>query len=371
MDDGFQVQTKQKIKAKPRAYIGNLRTSPDLKNKLFYLFQEKGLDGITEDDITIQKQKSCFAFVSYKNADRLVSKLNGLEFDGRKLVVQREQKKGGDKKTSFGAGGWSKPAKPQQPRPKPAALPVTNTINNPIGIQADDSDSEERKPEVTLDDFRSRCKKPLSELMSEFGEYDPDFKKVIPTAPPEEEIETTEQTPRGANSRLGKHGKAPIHVEFRSFGYVYSAPTSRGWSNAYPMPPLDCRHLPGVYDYLARQDGKSPNVKRVLLTDEVRDFTRTIADRVLEAVVEAISDGHGHGLPLRMTINIGSEQGRHRSVLVAEEAGKELRKRLRSNRGDRLTQDVSVGTAHQDMDRRNTKPVTNWGKSGDQDNEWL
>eukprot|EP00545_Synedropsis_sp_CCMP1620_P011607 CAMPEP_0119025692 /NCGR_PEP_ID=MMETSP1176-20130426/34151_1 /TAXON_ID=265551 /ORGANISM="Synedropsis recta cf, Strain CCMP1620" /LENGTH=358 /DNA_ID=CAMNT_0006981269 /DNA_START=27 /DNA_END=1100 /DNA_ORIENTATION=+ len=357
--DGFQVHSKQKTKVKPRAYIGNLRISPDLKNKLFYLFQEKGFDGIKEADITIQKQKSCFAFVSYKNVDRIVSRLNGFEFDGRKLVVQREQKKGGDKKTSFGAGGWSGPAKTTQ-QSKPTAAPTAaNTTNDPVAVaQSEVPDMEDHQDKVTLDDFRSRCKKPLSDLMSELGEYDPDFKKVIPTAPDETEAMDGDQptVSRDSNSRLGKHGKVPLHVEFRSFGFVFNAPTSKGWSNAQPFPPLDCRHLPAVYDYLARQDGKSSAVKRVLLTDEVKDFTRAIADRVMNALVEAISDGHGHGLPLFMTIYVGSEQGRHRSVLVAEEAGKELRRRLRHNVGDRITENVSVGTAHQDMDRRNQKP---------------
>jgi RNase adaptor protein for sRNA GlmZ degradation len=136
------------------------------------------------------------------------------------------------------------------------------------------------------------------------------------------------------------------------------------------LPAIDCRHLPEVYDYLARQDGKSSAVKRVLLTDEVRDFSASAADRVFDALVQAIADGHGHGLPLRMTINIGSEQGRHRSVIVVEEAGKELRKRLRNNRDSIITADVSVGTAHQDLDRRYQKPAAHWGKHGDPDDEW-
>jgi hypothetical protein len=361
--DGFQVQAKRKTKAKPRAYVGNLRTSPDLKNKLFYLFQEKGFDGIKEEDISIQRQKSCFALVSFKNVDRLVSKLNGLEFDGRKLVVQREQKKGGDNKSSFGARGWSGPAgKSKQPKPQSKTTPVgVSVTTEPVYTQAEGIEDESIQDQVTLDDFRSRCQKPLSELMEEFGEYDHDFDKVIPTLP---------QETRDSNSRLGKHGKAPIHLEFRSFGFVFNAPTSKGWSNAQPLPAIDCRHLPEVYDYLARQDGKSSAVKRVLLTDEVRDFTSIVADRVFDALEQAIADGHGHALPLRMTINIGSEQGRHRSVIVVEEAGKELRKRLRNNKDGKITEDVSIGTAHQDLDRRNQKPAAHWGKHGDPDDEW-
>lgn len=178
-DDGFQV-AKQKAKTKPRAYIGNLRVSPDLSNKLFYLFQERGFR-IDEKDISVQKQKSCFALVTCSNVDRLVSRLNGVEFDGRKLVVQREQKKGGNgKKPSFG-GGWAAPTKPARQAP-PSSILKTASPAKDAPEQVDDTDHQDA---ISFNDFRSRCQKPLSELMGELGEQDPDFGKVVPTAAPE------------------------------------------------------------------------------------------------------------------------------------------------------------------------------------------
>lgn len=367
-DDGFQV-AKQKTKAKPRAYIGNLRVSPDLSNKLFYLFQERGFR-IDEKDISVQKQKSCFALVTCSNVDRLVSRLNGVEFDGRKLVVQREQKKGGNgKKPSFG-GGWAAPTKPSRQAPPTSILKTAS----PAKDAPEQVDATDHQDAISINDFRSRCQKPLSELMGELGEQDLDFGKVVPNAPPEPsstEQQNLETSYEDSNSRLSKLGKAPIHVEFRSYGYVYGAPSSKGWSHSHPLPPLDCCELPSVPPWMARQDGKSSAVKRILVTDELKSVSNSLADQAADALVEAITDGHGHAMPLRMTIHVGSENGRHRSVVLCEEAGKALRRRLRENAGNRLQEDVSVGTAHQDIDRkRDTREKYAWAKPGELADEW-
>ena len=53
-----------------------------------------------------------------------------------------------------------------------------------------------------------------------------------------------------------------------------------------------------------------------------------------------------------MSIYAGSEIGRHRSVVVCEATGIILRKLLRTNEGDRINVPVSVGTLHQDIDRK-------------------
>lgn len=366
----FQVHSKQKNKTKPRAYIGNLRVSPDLKTKLFYFFQEKGFDKIKEQDIEVQKNQSCFVLVSCSNVDRLISKMNGTHFDGRKLVAQREQKKGDNKKPSFG-GGWAAPTKPR-PAPNPTQ-PTTATVDPvslDIHVATEDSETD-RQDNITLDDFRSRCQKPLSDLLSEFGEHDPDFKKVVVPAMPPVENQTSADSPQvtvnESNSQLGKHRKASLHVEFRSFGYIFSAPSSKGHSHSQPLPPLDCRDLPPVPPYLAHKPGFAFVVKRVLLTDELKTLSSTLADEVLDALVEAITNGHGYAMPLRMTINVGSDNGRHRSVLICEEAAKGLRYRLRKNVNNRIQVEVSVGTAHQDMDR---KRDFGRAKQEDMDDDW-
>lgn len=369
----FRFPSKEKKKSSPRAYIGNLRVCPDIKTKLLFLIHEKGFGKITEDDIEVHQQKSCFALVLCSNVDRLIAKLNGVDFDGRKMVVQSEQKKAGTAKSSFG-GGWARPTK-SSPTPKePMAVsvkPLQPTMvreeiakdDSGEGVTSDDRD------EVTLDDFRSRCQKPLTDLLAEFGEHDPNFKKVVPTLPSENEGSAKNSTAETdeSNSRLGKFGKAPLHVEFCSFGYVFSAPSSQSQSHSQPLPPLDCRDLPTVPPYLAHKSGIAFDVKRVLLTDGLKTVAATLADQVLSALVDAISDGHGYALPLRMTIHVGSLNGRHRSVLVCEESAKGLRYRLRKNVNNRVRVDVSVGTTHSDMDRKREfgRP-----KHGESEDEW-
>jgi hypothetical protein len=81
---------------------------------------------------------------------------------------------------------------------------------------------------------------------------------------------------------------------------------------------------------------------------------RYVAEQwIYPALLEAQNDG-GHGFvnPLEMKISIGSGLGRHRSVLVAEYAAKELRRLLRENRDNRIVQPVSVGTVHRDIDKK-------------------
>jgi RNase adaptor protein for sRNA GlmZ degradation len=83
-----------------------------------------------------------------------------------------------------------------------------------------------------------------------------------------------------------------------------------------------------------------------------RECANTMGKQIFTALEEAISSGHGHASPLRMTVYAGSESGRHRSVLVCELGATALRKLLRSNEQNQITQPVSVGTRHRDIDRR-------------------
>ena len=172
---------------------------------------------------------------------------------------------------------------------------------------------------------------------------------------------------------MERQGKAPIHVEFTSFGYRHGIPPelrtgSTGNSYAQPLPDLDCRRrVAPVPPYLNWMDGSSGAVRNTLLrwrpheNDDdgddqwihVRDFVR---DTVVEPVARALTDamgggGHGYALPLRMTIFVGSEEGRHRSVVVAELAATALRKILRTNDQNQFAAStVSVSTRHRDID---------------------
>ena len=88
-----------------------------------------------------------------------------------------------------------------------------------------------------------------------------------------------------------------------------------------------------------------------------------IADEIIKVLVESIDEGgHGPVSPLTMTVSVGSEYGRHRSVVLVEHLVVVLRARLRRNDGSCFNdgagtngivrQLVSVGTRHRDTDAR-------------------
>lgn len=172
-----------------------------------------------------------------------------------------------------------------------------------------------------------------------------------------------------------------------SVGYKYNAPkNSKGFSYAHPLPPIDIRDLDRAPGSVSKFNGLSYLVKRSLLNpskgnDEVdncddesnspnqsrmRQRTNEIADEVIKVLVEAIDEGNHSAInPLTMTISVGSEYGRHRSVVLVEHLAVVLRARLRRNDGKSFTdssgscsasnngivkQPVSVGTRHRDVE---------------------
>ena len=434
-DDGFQSFSFSKKKGSrryPRLYVGNLPTSlidVELKDKLVALFQERANISISKTNIQINNtQKSCHALITCSGnvaaeISTLVSKLHRTGLEGRRLVVQRERKRTDygssrdsteekKKKSSrpFGGSSWSKPGEdtnirvdhsatstPEQEEKirqvisdemhqsndpvgtavvSAAAVGVISALPPPSFQKVDSEDAAE-----SGGDFMSRfCKKqPLSALLDEYGEQDLNWKQMIvpddataaAAAAPNVGKERTQ-----TENRLGPQGKAPLHVEFTSFGYHYSAPAelrNNGWSHAQPLPVYDCRDdIDPVPPYLAWQDGLSGHIRRVLLhpnknnnnstpkdQTSIRQLANDIATKTATALVDAIEHGgHGYALPLKMVVYVGSELGRHRSVVLCELAATALRKQLRENDMNCFAQPCSVGTRHRDLERRsnnNTK----------------
>ena len=191
-------------------------------------------------------------------------------------------------------------------------------------------------------------------------------------------------TVNGIN-RLQLHGHAPIHVEFVSFGYRYGIPSeiryySTGNCYTQPLLPFDTRTvLAPIPNYLSHIDGKAGIIKTTMLKwrsvearsehtltsskplksayDEykncmnVREYVNEcIIPPVADAIVEAIDIGqHGYVSPITISIYIGSELGKHRSVVTAELSAVALRKVLRTNRHNRFNCPVSVAGRHRDI----------------------
>jgi hypothetical protein len=400
-DDGFETFPSRKNKKRLRFSVTNFTPSLNLEEELVKIFQQAGIS-ISPNDIEHQggTDKPC-CIVTCESPGLAISSLNGKDHNGRKLVVTREVKPRPEKKgkSTFGAMSWAKPAAsarptapPRPPPPKPdpmedtgcksianfiaptdtsrnVAIASTATMALLASMEAfgadlhgsddlvDQNTAEVEQAEPSLECFKARCKTPLSQLLSDYGEQDLDFKnkkieEQLEGDPDEDEPEEQSSEAPRFQSMLGQHGKAPIHVELTSFGYSHRAPTMKNFSHAHPLQPIDCRHLHETPYWLVRPDGRNPSVKRAILNDETRQLCRSLANQVMDALQEAVEAGFGHAMPLRMNIYAGSEVGRHRSVVVCEATGILLRKLLRTNQGDRIAVPVSVGTLHRDIDRR-------------------
>lgn len=234
---------------------------------------------------------------------------------------------------------------------EPTNWELKTVVNND-----DDEFFNDEEPVDEPDNFQM---KPMEDLLAEFGKADPDWqsKKVdSPTA----DATSDENAPA---SQLAPKGKAPIHICLTSFGFSKGAPKRMdGWSHQQPLLPLDCRDYAAVPNYLAWQDGLSGAVKRAFQYPRdngdgsekrfLRDFARkTVAQEVWTALLEAQNEGgYGYASPLEMTIYVGSDTGRHRSVVACEWAATQLRKLLRANAGHAVHQPVSVSTFHRDVE---------------------
>jgi len=251
-----------------------------------------------------------------------------------------------------------------------------------------------------VNSFHTRRKINLSTLMKEYGDYDPDFDKM--------EVETIEESTNvnevhesikshPTNQYVGNddvgmlapNGSVPIHIELVSFGFKYSIPPQarQGWSYSNPISPIDCRDLPRCPHYVSRLSGLSIRVKKTLLSNYYGDEnqqnqsddenqedkghmrkcekdnqqtssnpiimkSKEVSDSILKMMEESINDGgHGYAFPLQTSIYIGSEYGRHRSVVLCEHLAQTIRKLLRKNKGGKINQPISIGTRHRDVDK--------------------
>jgi hypothetical protein len=377
------------------------------------------------------QHQSAIVLVSGMTAEAAVARLRGLQWRGAKLAVKRD-KNIPKNSTPHGAqpsfGTWTRPKNhrsfaegqnessmgnlapldehhhgtslPNEDQPL-ASVAETTGATFPSAANVCDDNVEESGPIL---DFAALCQNPLSRLLNDYGEQDPDWMNVVPND--EMALDPTlvandtisETSPRIETlCRLERHGKAPIHVELVSFGHRHGIPAqvrdfATGHSHRQPLLAFDVRTvLPQVPHYLAWMDGRSGAVRNAMVryqpnsgnsgrerrfrksvppaltsnaeeavnkpvpatttTWNVRDYARTVIAAPVADALEAAMQVHGYADPLCMSIYIGSEEGRHRSVVAAEQAATALRKLLRENDRNRFACAVSVGCRHRDIDR--------------------
>jgi hypothetical protein len=202
------------------------------------------------------------------------------------------------------------------------------------------------------------------------------------------EPSTEDETVNGIN-RLQIQGHAPIHVELVSFGYRYGIPSeiryySTGNCYTQPLSPFDTRTtLAPLPNYLLHLDGKSGLTKNAMLRwtpisephhhkqdksslsksrtvnsstgstnyMNVRDYIHEyILPPVKESIIAAIDIGqHGYVSPITISIYMGSDNGKHRSVVTAELTAVALRKLFRTNPHNQFQCPISVGCRHRDI----------------------
>eukprot|EP00980_Cylindrotheca_fusiformis_P029008 scaffold22696_cov118-Cylindrotheca_fusiformis.AAC.2 len=392
-DDGFfQVQTSSSGKKLKQVYIGGLpKNLPDLEQHLVDWMKER-IPDLTIGAIKINEGgKNPHAIVDCGTQGNLViSKLHQQTFKGRRLTVQREKRnknssKSGSSKNNAKQqfGGWAKPKTEFTQIPVEEAtnsiqavveeeikaaeeagedtmnvalastaaatfLAAMNGFSNPQEEVVDDGVEESEGKPPADDGFQL---KDMSELLSDFGEADPNWKKQSVDVAAADQQETA--------SRLAPKGKAPIHIIITSFGFIHGAPKRQeGWSHSQPLGVIDCRELfASVPQHLEWRTGLTGLIKRVLIQEnrdnDIQQHARkVIANQVWDCLLEAQEAGHGYASPLEVTIYVGSELGKHRSVVLCEWAAIAIRKKLRQNEKNCIHQPVSVETNHRDVDRQ-------------------
>ena len=435
-----QIQNKRRNQVKRRLYLGNLPPSITLEDVQELLPHDAVDKTTSLPIEVINTSKSSRAYVNVTNDDvgeALIAKLNQtVPFSGcRAIAVDWEQikkktpsnRRANPKGKSKGRPGnnnsnnpfgkntksWSKPAtQPTAPPPttfqeaseriEAIVQEETSTAENSqdpmtsllattaaVSLVAEGgfnvASSSQNDVNTASDDTKSTApvfdtQQPLSALLAEYGDFDPNWKqqKVSEATPSNTVIETQQEqqkTPAFEN-RLGIHGKAPIHVDFCTFGYHHGAPAAirQGWSHAQPLGVTDTSHLPTVPPHLAWQDGASSGlVKRLLLEFSeggIRTLANELAQKAATAVQEAMKEeGYGYTQPLSMAIYVGSEYGKHRAVVCAEFAATALRKLLRANDKGQFTAPVSVGTQHRDVNKTAAIPGKKKKTTDDDDDD--
>jgi hypothetical protein len=416
----FTVNSKSSRK---RLFIGNLPDHcEDLHEKLLRHLNKNTQADIRGDQLILGDSSgaAAHALLSYAgNLNILVAKLHNTVFQGNTLNVQieRRRKSSGShtntacSKKGFG-NAWATPAEPVSASTAPSLAVgekerleevaekieeiVSDEIHNSVvnggdpltaalistaalalvataGFEGQPTSNvrkcHDKQKQDETNDFRTRRQESLSALMAEYGDFDPDWKEKQ-FNDVDQEVEIAVQPSAPPENRLMPHGKAPIHIQFSSFGYIHGVPADcrNGWSQSSPLSPFDCRDLSQVSHWLSWQDGLSNAVKRDLMKNEspsVQDFANNIADQALTVLVKAIEAGHGYADCLSMNIFVGSSSGKHRSVAICELAAAQLRTILRLNDGSRVSQPCSVGTAHRDIQRKVSNQISSKGKQKD------
>ncbi|GAX19956.1 hypothetical protein FisN_1Lh572 [Fistulifera solaris] len=357
-NDGFEVTSRKKVPRK-NLYIGNLPTQTDevdlLRRLQQFLRVECSLKETDMTDLRIHSSaRASHALLPCDNhlMDKIIQKLHRKDFLGKKLVVQKERKKkaydtgstSNNKQKAFGT--WS------QSTVEHVGQVVKEEIDqadDPVNTAIAAAAAVGVMSSLSLNPLLSQ---PMDDLLADYGEQDLNWKQM--NNPTSDSLpEAAQQT---SESRLTQLGKAPIHIQFYSFGYHHGAPNEarNGWSHAQPLPVHDCRDLGTVPGHLMWQDGLSGVVKRELMWNtDIRNMANDLAERVADAVMDAINEGgHGYALPLKMQVLVASELGRHRSVVFCELAATALRKRLRANENNQFREPCSVDTFHRDLPNR-------------------
>jgi hypothetical protein len=256
------------------------------------------------------------------------------------------------------------------------------TTNN--GVADDDEDDKMFSVVVTQQTEESSSS--LNALLADYGDYDPNWQtmRIVvndDTDYADAEVEVAEEPPTTTMPKpqpammtttthnfLGQMGKAPIHINISTFGRVHGVPkefrhTAEADDDIMSYDCLDYDDIlvpcPPYLDFL---DGQAGNVKRAMINAAVRSLARQeIANAIMARLQQPPPDDtitapttYGYHNPHVLTIYIGSDTGRHRSVILAELTAMAVRQYLRKGNPRTLHCPVSVGCTHRDIKKKRT-----------------